>query len=226
MEIIIGKQGNQPMQLNEPSISRRHAILTVNEQTGIIKLRDTNSANGTWILCPDGRFKRLVSEITVSPEMTIRLGAVTVLKIKDLIKKDQPVDISDLRYVYENYNDNKLRIEAESSNIMMLRMASMSLVGILVTVANVLIPKDFIGDETTSNIIKLVVTVIALGLTWIIVDKKNKGIIRRKSDNEAYLKQSYCCPKCGFHFGPKLYSNLLAEGRCPNNNCKCKFIGK
>lgn len=232
MEIIIGKQGNQPFPLTEPSISRRHAILTIDDMTGALKLRDNNSVNGTWILCSDGRFKRLTQEISASPEMTIRLGATTIVKIKDLIRKkpkeeETPtVDISNLRFVYEKYNNDKLRIEAESSNIMMLRMASVSLGSILGIVASLLIPKDFAGDETISNIIKLALTIFSMVFAWFIVDRKNKGIIRRKSNNEAYLKQSYCCPKCGFHFGMKVYSNLLAEGRCPNNNCKCKFTGK
>lgn len=232
MEIIIGKQGNQPFPLTEPSISRRHAILTIDDMTGALKLRDNNSVNGTWILCSDGRFKRLTQEISASPEMTIRLGATTIVKIKDLIRKkpkeeETPtVDISNLRFVYEKYNNDKLRIEAESSNIMMLRMASVSLGSILGIVASLLIPKDFAGDETISNIIKLALTIFSMVFAWFIVDRKNKGIIRRKSNNEAYLKQSYCCPKCGFHFGTKVYSNLLAEGRCPNNNCKCKFTGK
>lgn len=232
MEIIIGKQGNQPFPLTEPSISRRHAILTIDDMTGALKLRDNNSVNGTWILCSDGRFKRLTQEISASPEMTIRLGATTIVKIKDLIRKKNreeetpTVDISNLRFVYEKYNNDKLRIEAESSNIMMLRMASISLGGILGIVASLLIPKDFAGDETISNIIKLALTIFSLVFAWFIVDRKNKGIIRRKSNNEAYLKQSYCCPKCGFHFGTKVYSNLIAEGRCPNNNCKCKFTGK
>lgn len=232
MEIIIGKQGNQPFPLTEPSISRRHAILTIDDMTGALKLRDNNSVNGTWILCSDGRFKRLTQEISASPEMTIRLGATTIVKIKDLIRKKNreeetpTVDISNLRFVYEKYNNDKLRIEAESSNIMMLRMASVSLGSILGIVASLLIPKDFAGDETISNIIKLALTIFSMVFAWFIVDRKNKGIIRRKSNNEAYLKQSYCCPKCGFHFGMKVYSNLLAEGRCPNNNCKCKFTGK
>ncbi|MDE7463133.1 MAG: FHA domain-containing protein [Muribaculaceae bacterium] len=232
MEIIIGKQGNQPFPLTEPSISRRHAILTIDDMTGALKLRDNNSVNGTWILCSDGRFKRLTQEISASPEMTIRLGATTIVKIKDLIRKKNreeetpTVDISNLRFVYEKYNNDKLRIEAESSNIMMLRMASLSLGSILGIVASLLIPKDFAGDETISNIIKLALTIFSMVFAWFIVDRKNKGIIRRKSNNEAYLKQSYCCPKCGFHFGTKVYSNLLAEGRCPNNNCKCKFTGK
>lgn len=227
MEIIIGKQGLQPFNLDEPTISRRHAILIVDELTGALRLRDNNSTNGTWILCNDGRFKRLNGEAPVSPEMIVRLGAKTSFKIKDILKKPEvAVDISNLRYIYDTYTENKLRIEAQSSNIMMLRMASLSLISVLGLVASMLLPKDLVGDETISNIIKLAVTVFSLGLAWIIISRKHKGLIRAKKENEDYLKQNYCCPECGFHFGPKVYSNLLAEGKCPNNNCRCKFTGK
>ncbi len=227
MEIIIGKQGTQPFPLTEPSISRRHATLTVDEYTGSIRLRDNDSTNGTWILCKDGRFKKLVGEAPVSTETTIRLGAKVTVKIKEFLKKKEepPVDISKLRTVYDIYNENKLKLEAQSSNIMMWRMVSLSLGSILALGANIIIPKDFMGDETVANIIKLVITVFSLGIAWFIVDFKNKGLIRKKSENEAYLKKWYVCPSCGFHFGPKVFTNLLAEGRCPNNSCKCKFTG-
>ena len=53
-----------------------------------------------------------------------------------------------------------------------------------------------------------------------------KYYIEAIADGNAYLKLNYCCPKCGFHFGLKLYENILAEGKCPNTSCRCKFTGK
>ena len=54
MDIIIGKQGNQPFKLTESSISRQHALFHLDEATGKMSLRDSNSTNGTWILAKDG----------------------------------------------------------------------------------------------------------------------------------------------------------------------------
>ena len=46
------------------------------------------------------------------------------------------------------------------------------------------------------------------------------------SDRKSVAQNLSVCPKCGYHFGTKLYENILAEGKCPNSSCKCKFKGK
>ena len=65
MDIIIGKQGNQPFPLTESSISRHHAILHVDDKTGKVYLRDNNSTNGTYIL-NNNNFVRIFKEIPVT----------------------------------------------------------------------------------------------------------------------------------------------------------------
>lgn len=229
MDIIIGKQGNQPFKLTESSISRQHALFHLDEATGKMSLRDSNSTNGTWILAKDGKFKRLVGEASVGLNTLVRLGAVSTFRIKDLlpvVNNNDPVDISKLKLVYENYNQNRMSLEAKTSNIMMWRMASLSLGGIFAVMISLILPKEVAGNETISAIIKISGSILAIGISWFIVDIKSKRLIQRKDQNERYFKKNYCCPKCGFHFGMKLYENILAEGKCPNNNCRCKFIGK
>ena len=108
MDIIIGKQGNQPFKLTESSISRQHALFHLDEATGKMTLKDSNSTNGTWILARDGKFKRLISEAPVGLNTLVRLGASTTFRIKDLLVKasaksetseEKPVDISKLRKI-------------------------------------------------------------------------------------------------------------------------------
>ena len=239
MDILIGKHGNQPFKLTEPSISREHALFHKDEVTGRMTLRDKNSTNGTWIMANDGRFKRLVGEAPVGPNTIVRLGAKHTFMIKELLaggdghggydaggKKSVAVDISHLRAVYEKYQQDKMSLEAKTSNIMMWRMTSLSLGSIFAILLTMLVPKDFAGDTTVSSIIKIAGSVVAIGLSWLIVDIKNKNLIRRKDENERTFRKKYCCPKCGYHFGTKLYENILAEGKCPNSNCRCKFTGK
>lgn len=239
MDILIGKHGNQPFKLTEPSISREHALFHKDEVTGRMTLRDNNSTNGTWIMANDGRFKRLVGEAPVGPNTIVRLGAKHTFMIKELLaggdghggydaggKKSVAVDISHLRAVYEKYQQDKMSLEAKTSNIMMWRMTSLSLGSIFAILLTMLVPKDFAGDTTVSSIIKIAGSVVAIGLSWLIVDIKNKNLIRRKDENERNFRKKYCCPKCGYHFGTKLYENILAEGKCPNSNCRCKFTGK
>lgn len=229
MDIIIGKQGNQPFKLTESSISRQHALFHLDEATGKMSLRDSNSTNGTWILAKDGKFKRLVGEASVGLNTLVRLGATSTFRIKDLlpvVNNNDPVDISKLKLVYETYNQNRMSLEAKTSNIMMWRMASLSLGGIFAVMISLILPKEVAGNETISAIIKISGSILAIGISWFIVDIKSKGLIQKKDQNERYFKKNYCCPKCGFHFGLKLYENILAEGRCPNSSCRCKFTGK
>lgn len=229
MDIIIGKQGNQPFKLTESSISRQHALFYLDEATGKMSLRDSNSTNGTWILAKDGKFKRLVGEASVGLNTLVRLGAASTFRIKDLlpvVNNNDSVDISKLKLVYENYNQNRMSLEAKTSNIMMWRMASLSLGGIFAVMISLILPEEVAGNETISAIIKISGSILAIGISWFIVDIKSKGLIQKKDQNERYFKKNYCCPKCGFHFGLKLYENILAEGRCPNSSCRCKFTGK
>ena len=222
MDIILGKNGNQPFPLTESSISRHHASFHLDEKSGKMILRDEKSTNGTYIKAKDGTFKRL------GLNTIVRLGAKHTFTIKELIPPPPlppEVDISKLRSVYEIYNSNKMNLEAKTSNIMMLRIASMSLSAIVVNILTLFIPQD-VMDQTTKVAIQAIGTVLALVLSWWLVDMKNKDLIRRKDQNERYFRKNYCCPKCGFHFGTRIYDNILAEGRCPNNNCKCKFTGK
>lgn len=228
MDIILGKNGNQPFPLTESSISRHHASFHLDEKSGKMILRDEKSTNGTYIKAKDGTFKRLYGETAVGLNTIVRLGAKHTFTIKELINTHPPlpetVDISKLRSVYEIYNSNKMSLEAKTSNIMMIRIASMSLSAVIVS----LIPVDKITSLTTLSpiAIKGIGAVLALVVAWWLVDMKNKDLIRRKDQNERYFRKNYCCPKCGFHFGARIYDNILAEGRCPNNNCKCKFTGK
>lgn len=237
MEIIIGKMGNQPFALTESSISRKHAIFRVDEITGKMTLQDFDSANGTYILAGDNMFKRITSAVPVTLNTVVRLGAKHTFKIKELLvkekvpgpvapPKEQAVDISNLRSIYELYNKNKLEIEAQQSSIMMWRMASMSLGGVVTLGIMSMLPEDFAGDPNIGMLIKGLGTVLAIIIAWQIVNFKNKNLLRRKEHNERYYKKKYCCPKCGYHFGAKIYDNIIAEGKCPNNNCKCKFTGK
>ena len=42
MQIIIGKEGNQPFQIGDPKVSRQHAILNIEEVSKEMQLIDNN----------------------------------------------------------------------------------------------------------------------------------------------------------------------------------------
>lgn len=238
MEILIGKQGNQPFPITEASVSRQHAVLKIDDATKRMTLRDNNSTNGTWILSGSG-FKRLTGEMPVTPETLVRVGAVQTFKIKELLvskapvlppkkkPEEKPVDITHLRLVYENWHQKKMKFDEKTGSLMMLRIGAMSLSAAIVGPLSMLIPTDEWFESPAAGIfLKGGLTVVVVIVALLIVNMMNSNLIRNKEQNEQFFKRKYCCPKCGFHFGPKLYENVLAQGFCPNPSCKCKYTGK
>ena len=230
MEIIIGKQGNQPFPLTENSVSRQHAVFRYDKQSGRMTLTDTRSTNGTWLLGNDGVFHRITAETAVTPQTLVRVGAKTTFHIKDLLvqpkEPEEAVDIAPLRHVFERYQMRKIELENSNSNLMMLRMAVVTVGGLIGTLAAVLLPEDFLGDPMVGNVVKVVVTLVLVVIGLLAVSHRGHTVLERRSMNDHYFHKHYCCPKCGYHFGLKLYDNVLAEGCCPNRNCKVKFVEK
>lgn len=59
MEIVIGREGNQPFPIADTSVSRKHAIFRILPD-GQYQLEDTNSAGGTYIIEPDGHARKII----------------------------------------------------------------------------------------------------------------------------------------------------------------------
>lgn len=226
MEILIGKLGKQPFAITDPSVSRRHATVTLNESTGEIVIRDLGSVNGTYVKRPDGTFQRITSA-KVNQNTVIRIGVNQTFKISDLRLETggfpppppptpSAYDVSHLKYIYELYNHNKLEIETKTGNIMMYRIMAMSLSGVIATILTVL----FEVPAWVNAIVTLAVLITAL----VVISVMNSNLIKRKHRNEEMYKNKYTCPKCGYFFMHKPYENIVAEGKC--FNCKCKFVVK
>ena len=105
-------------------------------------------------------------------------------------------------------------------------MSVLSVSGVLGTLLFTVIPADFLGDATMGAVVKGVFSLLVLVVGFSLVNLKGKNIVQERLDNDKYFQTKYCCPKCGFHFGARLYENILAEGRCPNGSCRCKFVEK
>lgn len=223
MDILVGKLGNQPFAITDPSVSRRHAIVTFNETNGEIIIRDQNSVNGTYVKRPDGAFQR-ITVAKVSMNTVIRIGikqTFTIAELRGSMPSPPPAsgkDISHLKYIYDSYNYNKVDIETKTSNIMMYRIMAMSLSGVAASLLNVLFKV-----EPEVNVF---ITLIVIVLAFAVVSIMNRNLIRRKHSNEFLFKKRYICPECSYFFGQKPYENIVAEGKCPNPACRCKFIVK
>jgi pSer/pThr/pTyr-binding forkhead associated (FHA) protein len=76
-EITLGRSPENVVVIPDPTVSRKHAVITVVGNELLIK--DLNSTNGTYVLDGD-EFKR-ISEYRFSNETVIRLGYYTVIKL-------------------------------------------------------------------------------------------------------------------------------------------------
>ncbi len=73
VEIIkIGKEGDQPFEINASGVSRIHAKIEIDDD-GVWWLEDCNSTNGTFVRDGNGNFKRWGREI-ITPQSFVCLG--------------------------------------------------------------------------------------------------------------------------------------------------------
>lgn len=71
VNIIVGKEGNQPFPIKNAGVSRQHARITV--EGGRWTLEDLDSTNGTFVRDADGSYIR-VSRIGIEEDTVVRLG--------------------------------------------------------------------------------------------------------------------------------------------------------
>lgn len=83
-QIVIGKEGNQPFAIPDPKVSRRHAVLYVDEQGGRMMLMDIGSTNGTYLF-NGNQFVRMTAnqQYPVSGDTMIQLGPETRFHVKN-----------------------------------------------------------------------------------------------------------------------------------------------
>lgn len=76
-EITLGRDPENIVVIPDPTVSRKHAIITVINDEASIK--DLNSTNGTYIL-ENGSFRR-ISEYKFRGETVVRLGYYTIIRV-------------------------------------------------------------------------------------------------------------------------------------------------
>jgi hypothetical protein len=236
-EILIGREGNQPFVIGDPDVSRRHAVLTINEATGQMQLKDNNSENGTFIYNGQA-FVRLYAgqPYPVTFDTMIQLGPNTRFHIRRLfqqkkvepqqpLKPEKPekktVDISHLRQVSERYVSERMAVESKMGLVNGLRSCSI-LVSMLAGSTGFIFDSFGYGlSSTQAKLIPIVFAFILMVVLLLLINILNKKLLMRRSKNDHDYAVKYCCPVCHFSFQGKIYENVLAEGSCPK--CKTKF---
>lgn len=232
-QIIIGTNGNQPFAIPDQKVSRRHAILSV-QPDGRCFLIDNGSTNGTFIY-NGSEFVRLYpnQSYPVTPDTMIQLGPDTRFHIRRLIPAPQPPktpkakpqpkkhDISHLRKISEDYDDQKMKLESRSGLINGLRGCTILITMLAGTVGTILTNKDSEQhDKVLSAVLCMGVAILLMIILLWIINNFNKKLLRKRKENEQNYAIKYICPECHVSFRGKIYENILAERCCP----KCKTI--
>lgn len=250
-QIVIGTQGNQSFPIPDQKVSRRHAFLNI-QPGGQLFLIDNSSTNGTFIY-NGSTFVRLYPNqpYPVNPDTMIQLGPETRFHIRRLLTAQQPVpgdmangatgqagvqqqpispkkpkrvDISHLRKISEDYDEQKMHIDSKTGMINGLRGLSLLITMLAGGVGTFLTENSSSSDKSQSTIIVIVVAVLLTIVLQYSINRYNKSLIRRRKDNEHNYAVKYVCPECHVSFRGKIYENILAERCCPK--CKTEYYDK
>lgn len=224
MEIIVGRNGNQPFAITDRKVSGKHLKVTTLGD-GRIQIEDLDSTNGTFV---EGQ--RIVKKI-VTPDTIVILGGSFQFRIKDVIslrqtntaggeiaekKAQERIDISRLQHIYDEYETTKVSLQKKNAKKQFMR----TLPGILSTL---LFGLTFLFGDAASGLRPLVgfIMISGIGISSVMA---YKGQQQLPEEMEALNKQfmiDYVCPKCKNFLGFLPYESIKNRGYC--SFCKSKW---
>ena len=231
MDVIIGRDGTTS-QLNvavgqkiyrfftkgsvPTDVSRQHCIITTKDD-GTYTVRNIKTSNVTYVNGVE------IEEMTVTDNDRIELGRGRyMLNLRHIMEKILPqqtdipeFDITPLQEIWEDYNNNDLKLQKRQKRVSLLASIPMGLTMLGGVVSSF---------DTSLRTYAVIFTIIAL-LVLIY------GLYRRYNDDTAQKRQKlkidfqlkYVCPnpKCRHSLSNTPYPLLLDKGRCPY--CKAKY---
>lgn len=232
-QVVIGKQGTQPFPINDPNVSRLHAVLYIDDNSGKLTLVDSASTNGTYI--HNGtQFVRIPPQqpVQVRPDTMIRLGPETRFHISRILppakakaeakaeEKPKKYDISGLREVSETYQTRKLELENKLNNLNGMRSFTV-VISVMASGGSGVIGNALGLDQAQTIILIICLMVVLISSLLYIINRSIRKVTAERNENEHNYAVKFCCPKCHYSFRGKYYENILASGRCPN--CKSEY---
>lgn len=233
--IIIGRQGQQPLQITQSSVSRQHCRLT---RVGDAEweIEDLGSRYGT---CVNGLpivksrvgldTPIMLADFETSVRQLLNLPAAKVSSNpgSGSGSKQAPaerISVAHLERIYDQYQEDMKALMKKRNRAQVMRMLPMQLgMPIVLGVTGIVL-----GNDTEDNMIKGAVMVGIMALSGTL-SLRMFSVMNNQTDEQFELNQQfqidYVCPKCKNFFGAaKPYRALLNQGRCPH--CKSEFIEK
>lgn len=195
-EMIIGRLGQQPMHIADPSVDPQHAVLRrLTEED--YQIEDNNSSTGMFVF--GLRFKRK----RIKLDTPIFLGKHKT-SVRLLMKDASEINLGSIWSKYEN---EKKKWDRYTNLVNSIRMLTPILTMMIAQVAG--------NDWKISVGVLVVVTVIAIFAGEKVLAKKTI----RMAELNAQMQQEYVCPQCHHFLGFIPYTVLKQKRYCPNPTC-------
>lgn len=215
MEVIVGRTGNQAIQITNSTVSRRHCKITDNGD-GQYTVENLSPA-GTIV---NGH--KIVRTV-VTADTEVQLGPEFRATVGELVKCTPPVppatgyDISHLERVWNEFNETNIRILERRRKINMLR-AALPLFTISAMIFTALASEEY----KWMGIVFTVIT-FAFALYSFMGMKADESPRELQKRQEKFESQWICPnPSCGCSLPTKNY-HLLGKNFKKCNYCGCIF---
>ena len=192
-EIIIGRLGQQPMHISDPSVDPQHAVL---RRTGedTYQIEDRQSQRGIFV------FGFRIVRKTIKAETPFMLGGYKT-SVSQLL---QDIGSIDLEKVWKRYDKEKVRWDRYSLWVNSIRMLSPVLT---------MMVAQWVGQNWMASIgVLVVVMLISMIAGEKVLSKKNL----RMAELNAKMQSEYVCPHCHKFLGFTPYQILKQQRYCPH----------
>lgn len=200
-EILIGKMGQQPMDINDPSVDPQHAILR-KTAAGVYQIEDNHSVNGVYV------YGMRIKRKTVQEDTPIRLGSLGTT-VGQLLQDPTAIDLG---AIWAAYDAEKRQWDRKAMLVNYLRV----LPSILTMALGM-----FVGPAMPNSrraLITISLTLIVLIISFLATDKIMAKKNQRMAEMNAEMQQKYVCPFCHNPLPLTAYSILKTKG-CPHKGC-------
>ncbi|MDR3252587.1 MAG: FHA domain-containing protein [Tannerella sp.] len=215
MNIRVGKAGDNDFVIDDPKVSRYHALLSKDE-AGKLTVEDLNSTNGTYI----NDIQIVKKKIKLTDKLT--LGSDYSVLVRDIVKRDDDYseEFAELKEVYNTYIKEKIHVQSanqfKTRIFQSLPIALIGVTGIILSIS---------GHANQVLFIASIVIAILAPTTGVYFGARQAAKIPAQLQNLANrLKIDYVCPKCGTFLGEIPWESLANKKQCPIPSCKAKWI--
>ena len=215
MKINIGKAADNKLVINDPQVSRYHALLT-QEDNGDMLLEDLGSTNGTFVNDSQIIKKKVLAEDKVT------FGTDYTINVSDILKcdNDYSVEFARLNNVYEIYIKEKIQIQSSNQfKTRLFQSLPFAVIGVLGIVLG------FMGHTNNGLFIVSFILAVCAPTIGIYFGAREAAKIPARLQNLANkFKIDYVCPKCGTFLGEVPWESLRNKKQCPVSSCRARWI--